>query len=99
MSSLRFVNATQSLRPVTPTLPAGTTGALVLFSSATGLVNDVLPFAANRSVPTRKSDGGSHATYTGNFTAIFDASGKNLAPGGAKSVTIDEKTGKLVGFE
>jgi hypothetical protein len=29
----------------------------------------------------------------------FDASGKNLAPGGAKSVTIDQKTGRLLRFD
>ena len=99
MSSLKFVNTTQSLKPVIPTLPAGTTGALVLFSSATGLVNDVLPFAANRSASLKPTRVGNNATYAANFTAIFDANGKNLAPGGAKSVTVDEKTGKLVGFE
>ena len=42
---------------------------------------------------------GTRATYTGHFTAVFDGNGKNLAPNGAKSVTLDGKTGALVAFE
>ena len=83
---------------VSPSIPNGSTGALVAFSASQGTVVAVLPYAANRSVPAKKVSGAS-ATYTGSFTAVFDASGKNLAPGGAKSVTLDEKTGKLVSFE
>ena len=96
LSSLKFINKTQSFTPVVPALPVGTTSALVLFDSGTGFVTDVIPYTANRSVP---SHSGSLATYTGHFTAIFDSTGKNLAPGGAKSVTLDEKTGRLVRFE
>ena len=99
MTSLKFLNLSQSLIPVTPTLPAGTTGALVLFNASTGNVSSVLPYAANRSASLKPTRAGDSITYSGNFTAIFDGSGKNLAPGGAKSVTLDEKTGKLVRFE
>ena len=53
---------------------------------------------ADRSVLAKKVMG-TNATYTGSFTAIFDASGKNLAPSGTKSVTLNEKTGRLVKFE
>ncbi len=77
-------------------IPSGTTGALVSFSASQGTVTTVIPYAANRSVATRAGD---NATFTGSFTAVFDENGKNLAPNGAKSVTLDEKTGKLVRFE
>ena len=83
-------------RPSSPQSPPSSTGALVAFDAADGSVVAVVPYAANRSVPTHS---GNLATYTGHFTAVFDAHGKNLAPSGAKSVTLNEKTGKLVGFE
>jgi hypothetical protein len=96
LSSVKFINNTQSLTAIAPVLPAGTTNALVLFGASTGRVTDVIPYAANRSVPVRN---GNLATYTGHFTAIFDENGKNIAPNGANSVTLDEKNGKLVSFE
>ena len=77
-----------------PAIPAGTTGALVAFSFSDGSVVAVIPYAANKSVPTKTSN----ATYTAKFTAIFDAKGNNLAPTGASSVTFDPSTGKLVQF-
>ena len=80
--------------PVVPAIPAGTTGALVAFSFSDGSVVAVIPYAANKSVPTKTSN----ATYTAKFTAIFDAKGNNLAPTGASSVTFDPSTGKLVQF-
>jgi hypothetical protein len=99
LSSLKFVNTTQSLVPISPAIPTGSTNALVLFDSATGLVVSVIPYTANRSQSsTNRVQNGDMATYTGHFTAIFDATGKNLAPGGATSVTLDEKNGKLVKF-
>jgi WD40 repeat protein len=100
LSSVKFLNTTQSLGIIAPTMPTGTTGALVLFSSTTGAVTDVVPYAANRSVgsaPKRVANGDT-ATYTGSFPAIFDATGKNIAPSGAHSVTLNEKTGQLIRF-
>ena len=101
LTSLSFVSIGASGVPsaaVGPVLPIGTTGALVNFDAADGSVTSVLPYAANRSVP-KMNVAGSQATYSGNFTAVFDGEGKNLAPSGAKSVTLDEKTGKLLRFE
>lgn len=57
-----------------------------------------VPFAANGSVP-EKGFAASTATYTGNFTVVFDGKGKNLAPVGTMSVTFDEKTNKRIRFE
>ena len=84
---------------VSPSIPNGSTGALVAFSASQGTVVAVVPYAANRSASLKPTRVGENVTYSGNFTAVFDGSGKNLAPGGAKSVTLDEKTGKLVRFE
>jgi Tol biopolymer transport system component len=98
LSNIKFINTTESVAVIAPTLPAGTTNALVLFDTYTGTVSDIVPYAANRSVSTRTVSG-DLVTYTGKFTAIFDSTGKNLAPTGATSVTLDEKLGKLVKFE
>ena len=71
MSSLRFLNLSQGLIPVTPTLPAGTTGALVLFNASTGNVSSVVPYAANRSAGLKPTHSGNLATYTGQLHGGF----------------------------
>jgi Tol biopolymer transport system component len=98
ISNMQFINIPESAFPVSITPPAGSSGALVLFDSSNGLVTNVVPYVANRSVTSPKVDG-NLVTYTGNFPAVFDAKGKNIAPNGAKSVILDEKTGTLVKFE
>jgi Tol biopolymer transport system component len=98
LGSIKFVNILESLTPITPTIPAGSTNALVLFDASNGYVTNVVPFTANRSVSPPQVDG-NLVTYSGHFTAVFDATGKNLAPNGATSVTLDEKEGKLVRFD
>ena len=101
LSSIKFINTNQSLAPIAPILPAGTTGAIVLLGSSSGAVTDVVPYTANRSVGStpKRVVSGDTATYTGSFPAVFDETGKNIAPSGAHSVTLNEKTGKLVRFE
>ena len=101
LSSINYTDINEAGVPggaISPVLPAGTTGALVSFDAYDGTVTSIVAYAANRSVstPTRS---GNHATYTGGFSAIFDGAGKNLAPQGAKSITLDEMTGKLVSFK
>ncbi len=100
LASMRYapINGGVPAAPVVPAIPAGSTGALVAFSFSDGSVVAVIPYAANKSVPT-KTLGASKATYTAKFTAIFDAKGNNLAPKGARSVTLDPSTGKLVAFQ
>ena len=82
---------------VSPTIPAGSTAALVSFNSQTGLVSSVLPYAANRST-TQKETKGENVIYTGSFTGVFDAKGTNVAPSGASSITLNAKTGELVSY-
>ena len=102
LASVKYVNVNEAGVPgaaISPTIPIGSTGAIVSFVAFDGTVASVLPYSANRSASLKPTRTGDNATYSGNFTAVYDASGKNLAPGGAKSVTLDEKTGKLVKFE
>ena len=102
LASVKYATVNEAGVPsaaIVPTIPSGSTGALVNFVAADGTVSSIIPYAANRSASPKPTHNGDLATYTGHFTAVFDGSGKNLAPGGAKSVTLNEKTGKLVRFE
>ena len=81
---------------VTP--PASTPSALVTIDSGTGQVDMVATAAVPASrafTKTRTASG--NLTYTGRFTGLYDGKGKNLAPSGARQVTIDSN-GRLVAF-
>jgi WD40-like Beta Propeller Repeat len=106
ISNIKYVNSSgaSTLFPsvVSISVPSGTTNALVSYSgvgASAGQVTSILPYTANRSAGLKTIKSGNLATLTGNFKAVFDATGKNLAPNGATSVILDEKTGKLVRFE
>ena len=67
---------------------------VVAIDASLGRVQLVAPAAAKAT--SRLS--GTHVVYTGKFTAVYDKSGKNLAPNGASSLTVDAKSGNLVSF-
>jgi len=73
-------------------------GALVSFNSTTGKVVLVAPFSPGvpKMTPTKI---GSTLTYAGRFAGIWNRIGKNVAPNGASSLSIDSKTGALVSFK
>ena len=67
----------------------------IVFDDATGKIMTVIPVAVTRSsgkpVVTRN---GKDVTITGSFENVYDGEGKNLAPGGATTVTV--KGGKVM---
>ena len=67
-------------------LAASTKSAIVSFDGGTGFVSAVVPVAAKRAPVITKR--GQNTTLTGNFTAVFDAHARNLAPNGASEVVI-----------
>jgi len=69
-------------------------GALISFSASNGHVVLVIPFNSSKRAVSKTGA----LEYSGTFTAVYDASGKNLAAGGATHVSIDPKTGQLLGF-
>lgn len=71
-----------------------TSAAIVTIDSSTGLVD----FVAPGKFENRPAAMGTHSTYSGQFSAIYDRNGQNLAPSGAKSIELDTTTGKLVSF-
>jgi dipeptidyl aminopeptidase/acylaminoacyl peptidase len=88
LNSLKFQNGTD---PKVTVLPAGSTtsatGALVSFDSQDGTVTSVIPFIASRARPTVSREG-SMLVVTGSLLGVFDATGHNLAPSGAKEVRL-----------
>lgn len=85
----RGIRAIGSGTPVT-----SANGALVSIDGVSGQVVSLLPFSGTRAVgskPTIK-DMGTIRTITGNFLAVYDKNGNNIAPNGAAVVTIDTKT-------
>lgn len=75
----------------------GTTDALVSFDSETGLVQAIASFLA-KPEGTRALQEGSDLRFAGGFSAVYDAKGRSLAPSGASRMTLDSKTGKVVGL-
>jgi len=69
-----------------------TTTATVSVDSTTGYVDFVAPGKF------QKQSAGSRSEITGQFTAIYDKTGKNLAPSGATTIQVDSTTGKLISF-
>ncbi len=72
--------------------------AIVTIDAATGFVDYVVPAIAGKAKPMVSKAGGSGLTYTGQFLAIYDGAGKNLAPSGATTVSFDRTSGKLISF-
>jgi len=66
-------------------------GALVSFNADTGNVVSVVTFGA--SLAKAAKDG---SVYTGKILGAFDATGKNIAPNGARRVSFDAKSGRLL---
>lgn len=76
-------------------------GAIIAISAIDGYVQSVIPYTApNRSVgkPKVTIENG-QARASGNFSSVLDHEGKNLAPQGARIVTFDSKTGRLLRIE
>lgn len=72
-----------------------TPSVVVTVDGSTGQVDLVAPAAK----PATSRTSGLNVTYSGTFKALYDKSGKNLAPSGASEITVDPKSGKLVSFK
>jgi hypothetical protein len=75
-----------------------TPSAVVSLDPSSGLVQFIAPGKFGKKVPTPSKGGGGISTFSGAFTAIYDSTGKNLAPSGATSIQADPTTGKLISF-
>jgi len=59
-------------------------------------VTSVAPFVAVRGDSLRKTTGSGTVSYTARFLGVWDSRGKNVATGGATTITFDAKTGILL---
>jgi len=98
--SINNVSYTNSYNGGHTSIPLTSTPlTLVSIDAITGQVDLVAPAVVGKahSMATRSS--GTATTYTGQFSAIYDGNGKNLAPSGATTLEIDKTTGKLISFK
>lgn len=77
-------------------VPPGAKAMLISYSTSTGRLDAVIPYTRSRSggAPTVHEEGGIQV-LRGEFPAVLDAQGNNLAPNGASEVRIDIRTGKV----
>ena len=79
---------------------SGTTPTVfVTIDAQTGQVDLVAPAATSAVTPSATQSTSGIVTYTGKFKALYDGTGKNLAPSGAAQLVVNTKTGKLVSFK
>lgn len=96
LSSLSYWNFSSN-EPVDVLGGSAADGAVVTFDSSTGEVSSVAPYQkTGRSATSPKAaKEGANLVLRGGFKAIFDKSGKNVAPHGATELRYDA-TGRLL---
>lgn len=90
LSGLKFQNRLYGARIAAVTSSLGAEGAFVLFDAFDGAVNFVIPFSGTLSKIGPGGDGDREKSYHGRFLAVINGEGKNLAPSGAKSISISQ---------
>jgi len=100
LSSLQYQNGYWGWKQTPVNSNLGANGAMVVYDNDGGEIAYVVPYtaASPSGVPTPRG-AGAEKTFNGKFLGIIDAKGKNLAPGGASTVTIDSSTGELKGWK
>jgi hypothetical protein len=91
-----------SLAANTSLATTGATNVVVSFSGTTGALQYAAPLTGSGaktaiSAPTMTKTATAYV-YKGHFSAIYDGTGKNIAPSGASMMEIDQKTGQLVNW-
>lgn len=77
-------------------IPPGTKAMLISYSTSSGRLDALIPYTRSRSgdAPGVHEEGGVQV-LRGEFPAVLDSQGNNLAPNGASEVRIDTRTGKV----
>ncbi|GIV20363.1 MAG: hypothetical protein KatS3mg023_2114 [Armatimonadota bacterium] len=77
-------------------IPPGTKAMLISYSTSSGRLDAVIPYTRSRSgdAPAVHEEKDIQV-LRGEFPAVLDAQGNNLAPNGASEVRIDTRTGKI----
>ena len=77
---------------------ASTPSVIVSIDGTTGFVDFVAPGIISKKNPAPSLSGHIGSAFTGQFSAIYNSTGKNLAPTGATIIEVDPKSGKLISF-
>jgi Tol biopolymer transport system component len=99
VNAFQYMSFNAQERPVESrslAMPSGTIGVVVGFSPA-GTVSTTIPFQVNSPVSTAPS--GDLVTISGKFPAVYNAKGENIAPIGARTITLNGKTGSIIKVE
>lgn len=97
ITDLRFTNGYYTGPTVViPTQSPAVKQTLISVNTTTGTVVSSVPVASKMAPKASKTSG--RLAYDGQFAGIFDAHGKNIAPGGANHVEFNAKTGAVVSF-
>ena len=94
ITSLGYIN--NYFNPGTTISLTSTPSVVVTIDAGTGQVDLVAPASTAKPAAVRNSDG--TLTYSGKFKALYDGTGRNLAPSGMSRLTVNPKTGKLVSW-
>jgi hypothetical protein len=98
ITMIEYSNSFFNLHGETLIQPTGTNpNALVAVDPYSGGI-DTVAVAASVLTSSSSKVSGANLTYSAKFTAIYDKTGKNLAPSGAKQVVLNSTTGKLISF-
>ena len=84
---------------VSVTPAAGTKQMLVSVDSVTGKIGFIAPFLTSPTKQAQEVRKWNQMVLNARVSGIFDGKGKNLAPTGASGLTVDLKTGKLLGIQ
>lgn len=98
VTSLKYTNSYYAAPTFSVTPPAGTTDVFVSFSSTTGQITMVAPFARrdkNSPKPTA-TQLGDVTVFKGPFTGIWNANGQNVAPNGASQISLETAKGTVI---
>ncbi|HLK55825.1 MAG TPA: hypothetical protein VKU00_04650 [Chthonomonadaceae bacterium] len=97
ITAVNYANAgSLEIPPVNVALGAGINNVLITFSNSTGQLTSVLPFTGTRAAAPQSTFANGACILHGHFTAVYDATGANLAHHGATEVQMDAHTGKLI---
>jgi hypothetical protein len=103
LGNVRYLNGEDRTATSVPLGAAGSAaGAVVTFSVTDGTVTTIVPYTSTKAAgikPLAAGREGDVLTVRGAFSGIWDAAGRNVAPGGASSVRFDARTGTMLGFE
>ena len=100
LTSVQYQNGYWGWKQTPVASNLGANGAMVVYDNDGGEIAFIVPYLASgpSGLPSPRSTG-SVKTFNGKFLGIIDAKGKNLAPNGASSVTIDASSGELKGWK